>query len=110
MKTKFLDELVEADGDNSDGLFIVAYVTEVETPEDDPSDFELQEHWGVAHGFANAQAQLFDAQLGSCCGWLCVFVCCVLCVGVCLCVAVFVCVLSGEYCTADESLNRKEDK
>ena len=94
MKTKFLDELVEADGDNSDGLFIVAYVTEVETPEDDPSDFELQEHWGVAHGFANAQAQLLDAQLGS-----------DFYAG-----GVFVCVLSGEYCTADESLNRKEDK
>ena len=58
-----LANMLQRNRGNEDGRFIVAYVLEKETPADDPSDFELEEHWDLAHGLDEARSNFFSAKL-----------------------------------------------
>ena len=58
-----LANMLEQNRSNEDGMFIVAYVIEKETPNDPNSEFELEEHWGVAHGLDEARSDFFSAKL-----------------------------------------------
>ena len=58
-----LANMLQRNRGNEDGMFIVAYVLEKETPADDPSDFEWEEHWGGAHGLDEARSDFFSAKL-----------------------------------------------